>query len=685
MKATSRRSFENLSSLFLAMFLFLQGLGAASAQPRDARMPGLSNAPAVGFSNARLGPFFHFYHFTPIADAQGGFPFQNILGPPSINSDGVIAYHAILTGGVEGIFTSKVQGNINTMAATGSDPYNFGFDFAPSINDTGQVSFIGSNQTPSGITNTPLRAQVGTQLTALVDYPFHLTDYCQTQINSRGEVVTLATREDGGHAVVVQGPPPLVSVTRAVAVDKPNTDMDQALVVGSLNCAPSINSVGMVAFTGVKTDGNAGVFTGDSEGNFTQIVGVDDVFAGFGNVALNETGGINKVGMVLFQAKLQNGSEGLFRWSPTGLTKITDVIGMGAVGLGGFAMDFRGQVAFELIFDPFWAASAVFREPGGLFGRLIGPGDVLFGRTVLSAHIGRDSLNLNDQLAVWLIFSDGAAMIARGDPVNLPFGIFGNPVAVLQTTTGSGSSVSVGTPVTMLPAYHTLSFDLTFLSEGGTLDVKLGDAVTKSIPATEIGVRHRISIPIDLRNAAKDKSAPAARPGSTSQLQFVLSGKAGLSAQLGDVQIPGVFSDNFQSGSLVRWHIDRTGGGSASLANASRFPLKIRVEAEKRAQTSGAQVVNVTMSSEGGLDVTTDIERPTLRLAGAPPRTRRDAAGHEVPDCEIPKSSRDRTGELMCQFEVGSLSADNHDPTFTLEAATRFGWGVTGSAKVHLP
>jgi hypothetical protein len=39
----------------------------------------------------------------------------------------------------------------------------------------------------------------------------------------------------------------------------------------------------------------------------------------------------------------------------------------------------------------------------------------------------------------------------------------------------------------------------------------------------------------------------------------------------------------------------------------------------------------------------------------------------------------------MCQFEVGSLSADNHDPTFTLEAATRFGWGVTGSAKVHLP
>ena len=108
-------------------------------------------------------------------------------------------------------------------------------------------------------------------------------------------------------------------------------------------------------------------------------------------------------------------------------------------------------------------------------------------------------------------------------------------------------------------------------------------------------------------------------------------------------------------------------------------------QAEERAQASGAQIVNVTMSSEGGLDVTTDIERPTLRLAGAPPRTRRDAAGHEVPDCEIPKSNHDKTGELTCQFEVRSLSAKNHDPTLTLEAATRFGWGITGSARVHLP
>ena len=678
MKATSRRSFENFSP-FLAVLIILQGLAAASAQSAqpNSRLPKISNAPAVGLSNPRLQfPFFYFYKFTPIADTNGGFPFESILGPPSINSDAVIAYSARLTGGNEGIFTSKVLGNINTLADSGSTPYNNGFSISPSINDAGQVSFFGLTQTKDGMTVTPLRAQVGTQLTALVDYPYDLDDYCGTQINGSGEVVSLATREDGGHAVVVQGPPPLVNVIRAVAVDKANTDMDQALVVGSLNCAPSINTDQMVAFTAVKTDGNSGVFTGDSEGNFTQIVGVDDLFAGFGSVTLNESGSINKVGMVLFEAGLQAGGDSLFLWSPTSLMKIADVSAMGAVALGGFAMDYKGQVAYEIQLDDF-GDSAVFRGPGGVYGRLVGAGDVLFGRTVFAAHIDRGALNFKDQLAVWLLFTDGTEMIARGDPSSL-FTIIGNPISVLQATTGMGSSVSVGTPIATPPAYLTLSFDLRFLSEGGVLDVKLGDTVVKSLPATELGVRRRISIPIDLRKAAT-------RHGATSQLQFVLSGKPGLSVQIGDVQIPGVLTDNFQSGSLARWRIDSTGGGLASLANASRFPLKIRIDAEKEAEKSGLHLVSVSMLSEKGLDVTTDIERPTLRLAGSPPRITRDAAGHDVPDCDIPKLNDGKPTELTCKFELGPLSVNNHDPTLTLEAATPFGWGITGFAKVHLP
>lgn len=93
MKATSRRSLENLSP-FLAVLIILQGLAAASAQSAqpNSRLPKISNAPAVGLSNPRLQfPFFYFYKFTPIADTNGGFPFESILGPPSINSDAVIA------------------------------------------------------------------------------------------------------------------------------------------------------------------------------------------------------------------------------------------------------------------------------------------------------------------------------------------------------------------------------------------------------------------------------------------------------------------------------------------------------------------------------------------------------------------------------------------------------------------
>lgn len=693
MNATSRGTFEHLSA-FLTIFIFLQGLGAASAQPADARPPAFSTAPAVGLSNVPLGiSLFHFYRFTPIADSKGGFPFQTFgVGSPSINSDAVIAYHARLTGGVEGIFTSKVLGNINTLASSGSDPYNLGFSFDPSINGAGQVAFTGQQSLPDRVRTTPLRAQVGTQLIELVDSPFHLNFYQATHINDRGEVVSLVTREDGGHAVVVHGAPPLRSVIRAVAVDKPNTDMHRAIVVGSLNFqGPSMNNVGMVAFTGVKTDGHRGVFTGDSLGNFTQIVGDDILFAGFGAVVLNESGSIDKVGMVLFQAFLQTGEpprEALFLWSTDGshsfLMKVVDVGAKGALRLGGFAMDFQGQVAYELKFDDF-GNSAVFRGPGGLFGRLIGTGDVLFGRTVLSAHIGREAINFKDQLAVRLVFTDGTEMIARGDPTT-NFDVIDNATFALQATTGSGSSVSVGTPVAMPPAYHTLSFDLKFLSGGGTLNVKLGDSVIKSIPAGELGVRRRITIPLDLRGGAKGKSVAAAvRLGSSSQLQFVLSGKAGLSAQISDVQIPGVFSENFRSESLSRWRIDRSGGGSASLTNASRFPIKTRMEAEKQAEKSGAYLVKVVMSSAEGLDVTTDIERPTLRLAGSPPRSTRDRTGKQVPDCEMPKSDHDTSKELVCQFEVRSLSAKNQDPTLTLEAATSFGWGITGSAMVHLP
>jgi hypothetical protein len=624
---------------------------------------------------ANAGGLFY-YKFTTIADTAGGFPFQILAGFPSINSDGLIAYHGFLTGGVEGVFTTKTFGDIRTLADTGTTPYDLGFDLSPSINDAGQVSFTGLTQTPNAAIGTVLRGQ-GVSSTALVDHPFNLTNYSGTQMAGNGAVVSLATREDGGHAVIVQGPSPLLSVIRAVAVDKPNTDMDQALVVSSIGCSPSINTDQMVAFSAVKTNGDAGIFTADSLGNFTQIVGVDNLFRGFCALTLNESGSIDKVGMVLFEAALQNGDQALYLWNSGSLKEIVDVQEQGALALGGFAMDYLGQAVYELQLDEL-GSTAVYRGPHSLFGWVVGSGDVLFGRTVLAAHIDRGAINFEDQLAIWLVFTDGSEMIVRGDPVSR-FGIIGSPIGVLQATTGRGTSVSVSTPIATPPVYMMLSFDVTFLSGGGTLEVKLGDTLVKSVPADEFGVRRSLSIPIDLRKAGKYASG-AAGSGTSNRLQFTLSGKPGLTAQIGDVRVSGIFSDSFQSESLARWRVNKSAGGSVSVVNAGRIPVDVHIAAEKHGTEKPlTHSLSVTITGKDGVDVS-DIQRSTLRLAGSPPRTKKDSAGREVPVCELAGKSK----QLVCQFELTGLSEKNHDPTLTLEAATNFGWGVTGSGRVHL-
>jgi hypothetical protein len=297
---------------------------------------------------------------------------------------------------------------------------------------------------------------------------------------------------------------------------------------------------------------------------------------------------------------------------------------------------------------------------------------------VFAAHIDRGAVNFEDQLAIWLVFADGTEMIVRGDPVSR-FGIVGSLIGVLQATTGKGTSVSVSTPIATPPVHLMLSFDLTFLSGGGTLKVRLGDTVVKSIPAEELGVRRSFSIPIDLRKSSKKGSTGTG--AGMSLLQFTLSGKAGLTAQIGDVRVPGVFSDAFQSESLGRWRINNSAGGSASVVNAGRLPVDVRIEADKPGtEKYGAHhLLSVSITGTDGVAVS-DIQRATLRLAGSRPRMKKDAAGREVPACELAGDSK----QLVCQFELKGFSEKNLDPTLTLEAATNFGWGVIGSARVHL-
>ena len=479
-----------------------------------------------------------------------------------------------------------------------------------------------------------------------------LDEFCGTQINIQKTAAFRARRGDGLHVIRTQGAGQLTGVTRTIAVE--GTEFS------SLGCAPSIDFDGNVAFTATR-GGKRAVFTRSPNGTLTQVVDDSSLFAGFSAVALNQQGGL------AFAASLQGGGRGLFRTKGGVLTKVVDT-NAGAGEPAGFSINESGQVVYELAAGA--NGSAVFRGPGGLFGRLIGTGSVMFGRTVAFAHVDRDALNSTHQIAVWIIFTDGSEMIARGDPVNILDTVLST--GALQLTTAMGKSVRVDTPISVPSAYLTLSFDVTFLTAEGELSVKVGDAAIKAIAASQPGVQQHVSIPIDVRAIAKD------RPVShLSSLQFNLTGKPGTSAQIADVVIPGLFADHMEAGALSRWRVDNSGGGSAAVVSAARLPVRFRVD-QRSAQASGAYTTVAVLSTQD-FDASSDIERNSLRFSGSPMRSTRNQAGAESAACEARDVNGDKLNDLVCEIDAAVLGRLKQGQRPRLEAMTRFGWGIAGS------
>jgi hypothetical protein len=602
-------------------------------------------------------PFF-FYKFTPIADTQGGFPYENLSGFPSINGSGRVAFRGRLTGGVEGVFTRLGNGGVNTLADTGSTEFNFGFGIVNSINSLNTVLFVGLKQTPDRVVEVLLRGE-GNSATPLVSSSDNLSLFCGLQINIEKTAVFRADRADGHHVILAQGAGPLTGVVRNIA--------EEGSEFSSLGCSPSIGFDGTVAFTATR-NGRHGIFTRAKNGTLTVIADDGGPFAAFGALALNQQGGI------AFQAVRQGFGLGLFRIKNGAFVKVTDYDVGGAGDPAGFSINESGQVAFEFSFGA--NGSSVHLGPNSLFGRLIGTGNVMFGRRVAFVHIDRDALNSTGQIAVWIIFDNGTEMIARGDPVRFPDTVLAT--GALQVATGAGGSVTVTTPIATPPVHATLSFDVEFLTADGELSVKLGDKVLKSIAASDPGVRRRVSIPIDMRAIAKEQ-----RLGHVASLQFVLAGKTGASAQIADVVIPGLLADRIESAAFSRWHVDTSAGGSAAAVSTARLPVKIRLS-QPEAPKSEPNVVTVAVLSTKDFDASTDIERSSLRLAGSPVRTTRDKEGKEQPACDARDVNNDKIKDLVCEVEVARAGPSKRDEKLRLEAMTQFGWGIAGSDVLHV-
>ena len=394
--------------------------------------------------HAHAGPLF-FYKFTPVADTQGGFPYEALGLFPSINSGGRVAFIATLTGGNQAVMSRRGTGGPNTVQDLASGPYS-SFGITTAINSLETILFVGLKQGDDEVLTDLVRGQ-GNAATKLLTFPNDRVDsFCGSQINIQKTVAFTGERRDGSHVILAVGAGDLTGPTRVIAEE----GVDGFTTLG---CAPSIGFDGTVAFTAIR-NGRRAIFTrGPPPANqLTQIIDDSGPFVGFTDVAFNQQGG------VAFGARLASGARTIQRIRNGVLTKVGDTSQIG----GALSINESGQVAFEVV-NPIGGATAVFLGPNSLFGRVVGPGSVVLGRTVASAHIERGSLNSVGQIAVHLAFFDGTQMIARGDPVTPD--IFADLSALQLATADAG--VSAGTPMPTFPIKSMLTFDVAFLSAHG--------------------------------------------------------------------------------------------------------------------------------------------------------------------------------------------------------------------------
>ena len=614
----------------------------------------------VGNGTSRLipaGPFF-FYKFTSIADTKQLF-FTNLFGFPAINGGGRIAFGGTLVGGVEGMFTRVGTGGINTLADTGLGEFRF-FSISPSIHSAGTVLFLSQLVADPG--NEVILRGSGNSATKVHDSGGQFVSFQGVQLNDVGGTgtVVVGARRDNGHNVILTAP---LSLLTLIA--------EEGTEFSSLGRAPSINNLGTVAFVARRANGVRAIVTRKA-GQTTIVVDDGGQFAGFDAVAINEQGAI------AFTGSLDNGVRGVFRIRNGALTTIASSIANPSLQFGGFAINDSGNVAYELRFP---GGNAIVIGPNSLFGRVIGTGDVRFGRTVSSVLIDRDSFNNLGQLAVLIAFTDGSQMIARGDPVR-PSDTVANPAVAtqaLQMTTGRGTGAAVGTLIANPRGRVNLSFDVRFLAGGGELQVKLNDKVVKSIPAIALGATTRVLIPLDLRSASNGRASI-----DRVSLQFAITGKPGATVEIGDVSIPGLLPNALETNDLMGWTVDTSSGGAAAVVDTTRFPLKIVVQPGAKPNVVKSGIVSVAILSSSSFDAPEEIESSSIRLAQVSVRMVRDKEGKEQPACEKRDINGDKLADLVCEVELLKLPSGQRETRLVLVAETRSGLRVTGSDSVRI-
>ncbi len=334
----------------------------------------LNNAGQVGFE-ASKGPnetIFTSNGTTMTTIAQTGPSFSILFAPTSINDSGAVAFQGVTPQSVFGLFTGS-GGSLTTITTEGA---TFNSIFGGSINNSGNVAFIGNSSSSSGVfvgsggALTTI-AQTGTTFSGFGSVP---------SINQSGTVAFQAGLTGGGAGVFAGNgsSPTTIFSTSSLQPSNPTfnnagtaaftlqTNSTFLVVTGNggplstiatttggvfsnFQSNPDINIHGQVAFLADLTAGGTEILAGDSGGLNKVIATGDSLFGSTVAYLAFNSNGLNDQGQVSFFYILADGVNGIGIASPMASSVpepqsiILGCMGLGVIVLARFRSRGRGS------------------------------------------------------------------------------------------------------------------------------------------------------------------------------------------------------------------------------------------------------------------------------------------------------------------------------------------------------
>jgi hypothetical protein len=346
------------------------------------------------------------YRFVLIAEG-GGTVFSTFGNSPSLNEHGTVAFTTVLTSPSiyavytgDGITTTKV---IDTSHSIFSGSEFRSIQNNPSINDSGAVAF-GAHTGVNGVWTSDGIIPTSIHQPALSIAP---------SINNAGAVAFNLSVGAGLLGVARGNGGPLSYIADAA---------------DNFCCAtePVLNNSGKAVFLG-QTNGtvDTAIYVGDG-GPLTTIVAKGESIGGgppiefFGSMHA-----INDLDEVVFGAMHSTGLSGIYRAGVGGIETVVNSAGPFAEFFSAYgaspALNNHGDVVFYAKLDG--GGNGAFMGPDPVHDRLLGSGDVLFGRTVQEVVFGPAALNDRGQFAMQVLAANGPAFIVRADPIPEPMSL----------------------------------------------------------------------------------------------------------------------------------------------------------------------------------------------------------------------------------------------------------------------